>query len=110
MIISVEGKTELSSLIFTSHNQKYLQSNISAVLQAMFNVSLKENSLINTTGRNSLLCEHKWDKMTNVHCLRGWPSACIKIKGLLIFICIKYLVHISREKNRENKIQLFSKK
>lgn len=91
-------KTELSSLIFTSHNQNSLQCIILAVSQAKFNASFEKNALINTNGRNSLLCEHKWDKMTNMHCLRRRPSACIKVKGLLIFISIKYLVHISREK------------
>lgn len=98
-----KGKTEWSSLIFTSQNQISLQHIILAVSQVIFNVSFEKNALMNTTGRNSLLCEQKGDEMTNVHCLRGWPSACIKVKGLLIFISIKYLVHISREKTKKTR-------
>lgn len=69
--------------------------------------------MINENYRSSLLCEYKWDKMTNMHCLRGRPSACIKVKGLLIFVSMKDLVHISEEeKTKENMTQFkeFKKK
>lgn len=44
--------------------------------------------------------------MTNVHCLRGWSSASIKVKGLLIFISMKDLVHISEKQQQQQKTQI----
>ena len=46
-------------------------------------------------GRENLLGEDEGDEVTNVHGLRGWTSASVKIEGLLLLICVQHLMHVS---------------
>lgn len=48
--------------------------------------------------------------MTQMHCFGGGAPACVQIKWLLIFIGIKNLIHISKEKEGKRNSVIFWKK